>query len=1201
MNYTNTFSSISKNIYTKVGLFLVFCSAFNSIVKAQTAISLSGGTPDASAMLDVQSTDKGFLVPRVALTQTTLSAPITSPLTSLLVYNTSAVNDVTPGYYYWNGTTWQRLVNGNGTFPTGTGVATRAAFWSGATTLSSDADFYWDNNNKRLGVGTTSPGYKLHVYGPSGNYPAYVGSPDGYLVFGPANTSWSHFSTDRARFYFNTGGTFDTGNIGSYDEDLSLQTSGTTRVSILNSNGNVGVGIAAPGARLHVTGGGQIIGTNGTSSNTRTLTILEDGDAQTNFGSYPGAWSSALQIQGNDPARYIWLSPISTGGNARLVSIGSDFEILPGNVLASTFSSSGDVTTARYHFAQYVNTSDNSVGSGVTGVMIKAGDNYLRTGTAAAVATFLGTSLAGNYIQNQNASAQAANFWVSGSGRFNGNITSVGDIFADQNYGMGLVGVYSSTVYQNVFAMGAAYRLPANGSTTGNLYGLAWSHPNAGGVAGNLNTHGLLVLENGGWLASVSGSIRARDDMRAPIFYDQNNTAFYVDPNVNALLNKLRVDQNGTTGGQWGHDPYGYGWGAPAGSFRNLEVSSSGNYSNEPAMFRIHQWGSGSAEFWKPQGTTMYLRETPGGGGGWFTMFETQANARVTGNFYAPIMYDNNDNGYYVDPNGTSNMNQTTTDTRSRWGEPRTWTNRAAITGDQNYWTGTDGWATNEGNWDNAWKYGFSGVDIWGSNTGHPQGSGYVHAQGIVSGLHYASSDGGSAYGWMMVGAADATANRYWLRGKWGGGTSGWVEMVTSGNYTSYGDNLGNHSATTTLSMNGNLVSAAGKITFSGVGGNSGQGNDSYAIYQEGGGWGYPYPDLCIGYHTGIKIGAYWNYGGTRFYNNADFATQIFSVGDGDNYTRVGSNGMSDAIVLGQFHGDNSNSIQTFIDGQWANRASYAGGCCNPLYIQPDVGYVYIGHNWSWGTTYSYSCGWWNYSSCSGNSPTVKFQVNGGAYSYGWYTWSDGRHKKNVGTIDNALSMVSRMRGVTYDWKTMGTAEEVVKNADPEYTPLEDVKAMGIRSSVGFIAQELQQILPAAVVETEDKDSTGNVIGTHLNVNYDVVVPVLVEAIKELKKEIEELKATMAINTNSTPVQQVVYTPPTGATTMSVGKIKNDNLSVKEAVKLLEDNLKFMTKEHQEQMKDFINEIKPMDKLTADQLAKVLEFRNNVLEFQKNK
>jgi len=67
---------------------------------------------------------------------------------------------------------------------------------------------------------------------------------------------------------------------------------------------------------------------------------------------------------------------------------------------------------------------------------------------------------------------------------------------------------------------------------------------------------------------------------------------------------------------------------------------------------------------------------------------------------------------------------------------------------------------------------------------------------------------------------------------------------------------------------------------------NSSQTTD-YAVFREAGGWGHPYPDLRIAFHTGIKIGGYFGYGGTRFYNNSDMATQLFSVGDGDQHVRV--------------------------------------------------------------------------------------------------------------------------------------------------------------------------------------------------------------------------------------------------------------------------------------------------------------------------
>lgn len=65
--------------------------------------------PNASAMLDVYSTTKGMLIPRVALTSSETASPVTSPETSLLVYNTATVSDVIPGYYYWTGSIWARL------------------------------------------------------------------------------------------------------------------------------------------------------------------------------------------------------------------------------------------------------------------------------------------------------------------------------------------------------------------------------------------------------------------------------------------------------------------------------------------------------------------------------------------------------------------------------------------------------------------------------------------------------------------------------------------------------------------------------------------------------------------------------------------------------------------------------------------------------------------------------------------------------------------------------------------------------------------------------------------------------------------------------------------------------------------------------------------------------------------------------------
>ena len=67
--------------------------------------------PDLSSSLDISSNNTGLLIPRVALNATTIAAPITAPVTSLLVYNTASVADVVPGFYYWDGSVWRKLTS----------------------------------------------------------------------------------------------------------------------------------------------------------------------------------------------------------------------------------------------------------------------------------------------------------------------------------------------------------------------------------------------------------------------------------------------------------------------------------------------------------------------------------------------------------------------------------------------------------------------------------------------------------------------------------------------------------------------------------------------------------------------------------------------------------------------------------------------------------------------------------------------------------------------------------------------------------------------------------------------------------------------------------------------------------------------------------------------------------------------------------
>lgn len=93
----------------KRSLFILISFIISFLGHAQVGIGTM--TPANSAQLDVTATNKGMLIPRLSLIQTTNQSPVTGVIeNSLLVYNTTTVNDVTPGFYYWQIDKWVRLI-----------------------------------------------------------------------------------------------------------------------------------------------------------------------------------------------------------------------------------------------------------------------------------------------------------------------------------------------------------------------------------------------------------------------------------------------------------------------------------------------------------------------------------------------------------------------------------------------------------------------------------------------------------------------------------------------------------------------------------------------------------------------------------------------------------------------------------------------------------------------------------------------------------------------------------------------------------------------------------------------------------------------------------------------------------------------------------------------------------------------------------
>ncbi len=121
-------------------VFFFFFYALMSL-NAQVAINTDGALPDNSAILDINAPDKGLLIPRVALTGTSDNTTIPSPATGLMIYNTQTTSDVVEGFYYYDGSQWQRLGNKayhfeNGLTDNGSGTVRFGGYLSQNTTLT---------------------------------------------------------------------------------------------------------------------------------------------------------------------------------------------------------------------------------------------------------------------------------------------------------------------------------------------------------------------------------------------------------------------------------------------------------------------------------------------------------------------------------------------------------------------------------------------------------------------------------------------------------------------------------------------------------------------------------------------------------------------------------------------------------------------------------------------------------------------------------------------------------------------------------------------------------------------------------------------------------------------------------------------------------------------------------------------------------
>lgn len=102
------------------------------------------------------------------------------------------------------------------------------------------------------------------------------------------------------------------------------------------------------------------------------------------------------------------------------------------------------------------------------------------------------------------------------------------------------------------------------------------------------------------------------------------------------------------------------------------------------------------------------------------------------------------------------------------------------------------------------------------------------------------------------------------------------------------------------------------------------------------------------------------------------------------------------------------------------------------------------------------------------------------AYANNFYPASDKKLKKNIKPLENSLSKILKLNGVNFEWKK---------------SPKKEIQ-------YGFIAQEVQKIIPELVVKSDKDKKEENT----LHLNYMGIIPILVEALKNQQKQIDELK-----------------------------------------------------------------------------------------------
>jgi len=857
----------------------------------------------------------------------------------------------------------------------------------------------------------------------------------------------------------------------------------SSKVGIGMLNSNIGIGLLSPSYKLDVSGSGRITGQflqgSGTARSTNGITIV-----QTNNN----AFSANADI--GDGNRFLSIVNESTTASA-YSHLG--FRVNPNggslnSMMDLKFQNTGATNTSKFHFSflhsgswadRLTITSEGNVGIGqinpdhrlqisnlVLGNTIDDRRDTLRLQTSSSNSDFLdffklrdaaGTDwqTAGWRIQQKIDSTWMA--WM----QFNGSGNNAGISF----------GAGSSTASPR--SVGEHLRL-----TSGGNFGIGTTGP--------------------GFKLDITGTARASSDFRAPIFYDTNNTSYYVDPASTTYLNNL---------------------------------STNNGFPVKPYIFNT------------------YTLPNTGGATGWVRL-GTFAGGQIGSHLYIKVTHsagynaDNNQNGdthiHFKTSNGSSNQggfygdgyawrigtNQPTVRvvqvTTSSY---EVWMNFSTFTGNSVYYVSSDGTWTHSGTNNGATAPTGTFIDL-STIYSTTSGGSFTATADSRAPIFYDSNN--TAF--YTDPASTSNVNALTVNGQFinyaAGANASW-NSITFISSTEWGD-AASYGVFGGLSSGGVMVRrphvvwnsshASADIRLGRSGGvSSGQwvnfgikaSNVGFIAVENSNVLTFSGTSSRITAVNGVDAPIFYDSNNTAFYADPASTSRFNVLHWGNSATRTDTKNDAGAIASksGFFetsgptnYYSGASSWQHLIEARHSNDSNnYAMQIAGSFFDQNFYGRK---------TNNSSTTAWFKFLTSATTGDAVQFGSFGVGTAASGTTgeiratneitayYSDRRLKENVSNINNSLKKLLQLNGITYTPNDLAVSFGYDKN----------------KKLVGLFADEVEAVLPEAVRSAPfDTDKDGNSISgeNYKTVQYEKLVPLLIEAIKEQQQQINELKSRL--------------------------------------------------------------------------------------------